>query len=133
MELGVSHDVVDEAQTQVESHINGQIAEAESDSEEDRFLQPLCPVHTIILDLSSVNFMDSVGAKAIKSVIKEFAAINVKIMLAGCSRTLLSDLRTLQFFSGPVTLDIVFPTIHDAVLHCQHTRALSPSPTASEH
>ncbi|KAB5541909.1 hypothetical protein PHYPO_G00085400 [Pangasianodon hypophthalmus] len=130
MELSVSHEVVDEAQTQVESHVNGQIAEAESDSEEDRFLQPLCPVHTIILDLSSVNFMDSVGAKAIKSVIKEFAAINVKIMLAGCNRTLLSDLRTLQFFSGPVTLDIIFPTIHDAVLHCQHTRALSSCPAS---
>ncbi|MCI4388714.1 hypothetical protein PGIGA_G00089230 [Pangasianodon gigas] len=130
MELSVSHEVVDEAQTQVESHVNGQIAEAESDSEEDRFLQPLCPVHTIILDLSSVNFMDSVGAKAIKSVVKEFAAINVKIMLAGCNRTLLSDLRTLQFFSGPVTLDMVFPTIHDAVLHCQHTRALSSCPAS---
>ncbi|KAK3545006.1 hypothetical protein QTP86_032809, partial [Hemibagrus guttatus] len=136
MEIGVSHEVVDEPpQTEAESYINGQIAEAESDSEEGRFLQPLCPIHSIILDLSAVNFMDSVGAKAIKSVIKEFAAVDVKIMLAGCSRSLLSDLRTLQFFSSPVSLDMVFPTVHDAVLRCKHTRALSISPalTASEH
>ncbi|XP_060759483.1 prestin [Neoarius graeffei] len=130
VESGVSHEVVDEAQTRVEFHVNGQIAEAESDSEEERVLQLLCPVHSIILDLSSVNFMDSVGAKAIKSVIKEFAAIDVKIVLAGCNRTLLSDLRTLQFFSSPVTLDMVFPTVHDAVLHCQHTRALSSCPAS---
>ncbi|XP_053506099.1 prestin [Ictalurus furcatus] len=135
MEFGVSHEVVDESQTEVESQVNGRLAEAESDTEEDRFLQPLCPVHSIILDLTSVNFMDSVGAKAIKSVIKEFAAIDVKIVLAGCSRSLLSDLRTLQFFSDPVTLDMVFPTTHDAVLHCQHARLPSPGPAlpASEH
>ncbi|XP_047660243.1 prestin [Tachysurus fulvidraco] len=133
MELSVSHELAAEPQT--ESHINGQIPEAESDSEEDRFLQPFCPIHSIILDLSAVNFMDSVGAKAIKSVIKEFAAIDVKIVLAGCSRTLLSDLRTLQFFSSAVTLDMVFPTVHDAVLQCKHTRALSLclAPSAAEH
>lgn len=69
MEIGVSHEVVDDPpQTEAESCINGQIVEAESDSEEDRFLQPLCPIHSIVLDLSAVNFMDSVGAKAIKSV-----------------------------------------------------------------
>ncbi|XP_053364328.1 prestin [Clarias gariepinus] len=124
---GVSHEVIDEVQTHVGSQVNGQIGETESGSEDDRFLQPLCPVHSIILDFCSVNFMDSVGAKAIKSVIKEFGAINVKVVLAGCSRSLLSDLRTLQFFSGPVTLDIIFPTVHDAVLHCQHTGAPSSS------
>ncbi|KAI5617985.1 prestin [Silurus asotus] len=129
MELGLSHEVVDEDETQVESHSNGQIVEAESDSEEHRFLQPLSPIHSIILDLSSVNFIDSVGAKAFKSVIKEFAAIDVKIVLAGCSRNLLSDLRALQFFSAPVTLDIIFPTVHDAVLHCQHTRTHTPAPS----
>ncbi|KAL7882400.1 hypothetical protein SRHO_G00000580 [Serrasalmus rhombeus] len=121
MELGVAHEVLDEAEKQVDVLSNGQVAEAqaESDSEEARFLQPLCSVHSIILDFTPVNFMDSVGAKAIKAVIKEYAAIDVRVVLAGCSRTLLSDLRTLQFFNEPVTPDIVFPTIHDAVLHCK--------------
>lgn len=73
VDLGVSHEVVDEAETQVDSHLNGQVAESESASEEDRFLEPLCPVHSIILDLSSVNFMDSVGAKAIKAVSEPFS------------------------------------------------------------
>ncbi|XP_072528952.1 prestin [Salminus brasiliensis] len=130
LELGVAHVVLDEAQKQVEVLSNGQVPEAqgESDSEEVHFLQPLCPVHSIVLDFTPVNFMDSVGAKAIKAVIKEYAAIDVRVVLAGCNRTLLSDLRTMQFFSGPVTTDIIFPTIHDAVLYCQHKRALLPCP-----
>ncbi|TST22536.1 Prestin [Bagarius yarrelli] len=105
MDLGVSHEVVDEAQTCIDSQLNGQIAEVEEESEEDHFLQPLCPIHSIILDLSTVNFIDSVGAKAIKSV------------------------------NPRVSLDMVFPTVHDAVLHCKHMRALflRPGPTATEH
>ncbi|KAL7828272.1 hypothetical protein AOLI_G00314240 [Acnodon oligacanthus] len=132
MELGVAHEVLDEAQKQVDVLNNGQVAEAqaESDSEEARFLQPLCPVHSIVLDFTPVNFMDSVGAKAIKAVIKEYAAIDVRVVLAGCSRTLLSDLRTLQFFREPVTPDIVFPTIHDAVLHCKQRGARLSCPAA---
>lgn len=130
LELGVAHELLDEAEKQVEQHGNGQLpeAQAEVDSEKVRFLQPLCPVHSIILDFTPVNFMDSVGTKAIKAVIKEYAAIDVRVVLAGCNRTLLSDLRNMQFFSGPVTTDIIFPTIHDAVLYCQHKRALLPSP-----
>uniref|UniRef100_A0AAZ3NRH6 STAS domain-containing protein n=1 Tax=Oncorhynchus tshawytscha TaxID=74940 RepID=A0AAZ3NRH6_ONCTS len=100
---------------------NGQVAEThtESDSEETRFLEPLCPVHTLILDWTPVNFIDSVGAKAIKLVIKEYAAVDVCVFIAGCSRTLLAELRTLQFFTGVVTPEMVFPTVHDAVLHCR--------------
>uniref|UniRef100_A0A8C2DX10 STAS domain-containing protein n=1 Tax=Cyprinus carpio TaxID=7962 RepID=A0A8C2DX10_CYPCA len=109
---------------------NGQMNEnhTESDSEDDFFLQRLTPIHTIILDFTPVNFIDSVGAKCIKSVIKEFATVDVKVVLAGCSRTLLSDLRTLKFFCEPVTPDLIFPTIHDAVLHCKHSRDVPVCP-----
>uniref|UniRef100_A0A4W4F9C5 STAS domain-containing protein n=1 Tax=Electrophorus electricus TaxID=8005 RepID=A0A4W4F9C5_ELEEL len=101
---------------------NGKLAESQ-DEEEELCVQPLCSVHSIILDLTPVNFMDSVGAKAVKAIIKEYATINVKIVLAGCSRTLLSELSTMQFFSDAVTPGLIFPTIHDAVLHCQQREA----------
>lgn len=65
-EKGVALEVLDDALS------NGQVTEAqtESDAEKVRFLQPLCPVHSIILDFTPVNFMDTVGAKAIKAVSK---------------------------------------------------------------
>ncbi|KTF94560.1 hypothetical protein cypCar_00000396 [Cyprinus carpio] len=131
VELGVTREVVAGAKKQKDHvYTNGQMTEnhAESESEDDFFLQRLTPIHTIVLDFTPVNFIDSVGAKTIKSVIKEFATVDVKVVLAGCSRTLLSDLRTLKFFCEPVTPDLIFPTIHDAVLHCKHSRDVPVCP-----
>uniref|UniRef100_A0A8C9YHL5 Solute carrier family 26 member 5 n=1 Tax=Sander lucioperca TaxID=283035 RepID=A0A8C9YHL5_SANLU len=85
------------------------------------FLEPLSTVHSIILDWTPACYIDSVGAKAIKQVIKEYAAVDVRVVIAGCSRSLLSELDTLQFFTGVMTPEMVFPTIHDAVLRCQHS------------
>lgn len=92
-----------------------------ADSEEAIFIEPLSTVHSIILDWTSVNFIDSVGAKAIKQLIKEYAGVDVRVVIAGFNRTLLAELDALQFFTGVVTTDMVFPTVHDAVLHCQHS------------
>ncbi|XP_046878718.1 prestin [Hypomesus transpacificus] len=127
LEQGVTHEVVGGGVSQTHLNLlgNGQTAEAsteESDSEMVSFLQPLSPVRCIILDWTPVNFIDSVGAKVIRLLVKEYAAVDVQVLLAGCSRTLLAELRSLQFFSGVVTPEMVFPTVHDAVLHCQcHT------------
>ncbi|XP_016390434.1 prestin-like [Sinocyclocheilus rhinocerous] len=131
VELGVTREVVAGPKKQMDHvYTNGQMNEnnTESESEDDFFLQRLTPIHTIILDFTPVNFIDSVGAKTIKSVIKEFATVDVKVVLAGCSRTLLSDLRTLKFFCEPVTPDLIFPTIHDAVLHCKRSRDVPVCP-----
>uniref|UniRef100_A0A3P8Z6A9 STAS domain-containing protein n=1 Tax=Esox lucius TaxID=8010 RepID=A0A3P8Z6A9_ESOLU len=111
-DLGVTCEVVsgDDSQNHMDVQQNGLVAEArpESDSEEAQFLEPLGPVHTLILDWTPVNFIDTVGAKAIKLV----------------RGTLLDELRTLQFFTGVVTPEMIFPTVHDAVLHCQRRPVL---------
>uniref|UniRef100_A0A6Q2X9J6 STAS domain-containing protein n=1 Tax=Esox lucius TaxID=8010 RepID=A0A6Q2X9J6_ESOLU len=71
-DLGVTCEVVsgDDSQNHMDVQQNGLVAEArpESDSEEAQFLEPLGPVHTLILDWTPVNFIDTVGAKAIKLV-----------------------------------------------------------------
>uniref|UniRef100_A0AAX7U6Y2 STAS domain-containing protein n=1 Tax=Astatotilapia calliptera TaxID=8154 RepID=A0AAX7U6Y2_ASTCA len=51
------------------------------DSEEAVFLEPFSTVHSIILDWTSATFIDSVGAK----VIKEYAAVDVRVVIAGCN------------------------------------------------
>uniref|UniRef100_A0A671KGW3 Prestin-like n=1 Tax=Sinocyclocheilus anshuiensis TaxID=1608454 RepID=A0A671KGW3_9TELE len=71
VELGITHEVVAGAKKQMDHvYTNGQMTEnhTESESEDDFFLQRLTPIHTIILDFTPVNFIDSVGAKTIKSV-----------------------------------------------------------------
>uniref|UniRef100_A0A8C1Z4W0 Solute carrier family 26 member 5 n=1 Tax=Cyprinus carpio TaxID=7962 RepID=A0A8C1Z4W0_CYPCA len=105
-------------------YTNGQMTEnhAESESEDDFFLQRMTPIHTIVLDFTPVNFIDSVGAKTIKSILVRY------FICLCCAGTLLSDLRTLKFFCEPVTPDLIFPTIHDAVLHCKHSRDVPVCP-----
>ncbi|XP_035530162.1 prestin [Morone saxatilis] len=124
-EQSVTHEVL--SINHMAGEQNGQLGDrhSESDLEEAVFLEPLSTVHSIILDWTAANFIDSVGAKAIKQVIKEYAAVDVQVVLAGCSRSLLSELDTLQFFTGIMTPEMVFPTVHDAVLRCQQTGPVS--------
>lgn len=64
----MTHEVL--PQNVTEEVKNGQLQDKhdESDTDEAPFLEPLSSVHSIILDWTSVNFTDSVGAKAIKQV-----------------------------------------------------------------
>ncbi|XP_061570056.1 prestin isoform X2 [Cololabis saira] len=123
----VTHEVWPEDR-EVHDGRNGELEDKcnEATSEVTTFLEPLTTIHFIILDWSTANFIDSVGAKAIKQVIKEYAAVNVKVVIAGCNRSLLAELDSLQFFSGDMTTDLAFPTLHDAVLHCQQSNSNSP-------
>uniref|UniRef100_A0A8C9TCQ8 Solute carrier family 26 member 5 n=1 Tax=Scleropages formosus TaxID=113540 RepID=A0A8C9TCQ8_SCLFO len=139
LEQGVTEMILSGSAPQLDDEqTNGKAVEPLGDSDpEDThnlhkpLLQENINIHSIILDFSAVNFIDSVGAKAIKSVMKEYAEVDVQIVLAGCP--LLADLRRLQFFEGTVTLDLLFPSIHDAVLHCQHrVGPRPPSPTKRE-
>ncbi|XP_023651296.2 prestin [Paramormyrops kingsleyae] len=124
IETGITQEVLD--MDGPEPQENGQLVEgaAESDWEESSsFLGALGPVRAIILDFTPVSFVDSVGAKAIKAVMKEYAEVGVEVFIAGCSGPLLADLRALKFFDGAVTTELLFPSVHDAVLHCQHQMA----------
>ncbi|XP_066580198.1 prestin isoform X2 [Amia ocellicauda] len=132
-EMGVTHELEDGKSMELQS--NGQLPAAKSDldSEETRhFLEPLTDVHSIVLDFTPVNFIDSVGAKALKSVMKEYSEIGVSVFIGGCSRTVLADLSRMSFFSGAVSRELLFPSVHDAVLHCRHRAPLPGPPAATD-
>uniref|UniRef100_A0A8C7NZ92 Solute carrier family 26 member 5 n=1 Tax=Oncorhynchus mykiss TaxID=8022 RepID=A0A8C7NZ92_ONCMY len=124
VELGVTHEVVagGGSQNHLEGQGNGQVAEThtESDSEETRFLEPLCPVHTLILDWTPVNFIDSVGAKAIK-LVRDL--ISTRRALGSVQKCNITEQKCLSFFTGVATPEMVFPTVHDAVLHSRRRTA----------
>lgn len=129
----MTHEVLPQDYVVVEDQKNGQLGDRQGDSssEEAVFLEPLSTVHSIILDWTSATFIDSVGAKAIKQVIKDYATVDVRVVIACCNRNLLAGLDDLQFFTKDTTTDIVFPTVHDAVLHCQHSNSHpSAAPTS---
>uniref|UniRef100_A0A3Q3NEA8 Solute carrier family 26 member 5 n=1 Tax=Mastacembelus armatus TaxID=205130 RepID=A0A3Q3NEA8_9TELE len=116
-EEGVTHEVLP-CNPVVEEQKNGELGDKASET--DIFIEPLSTVHSIILDWTSANFIDSVGAKAIKQVLS-FQWNQIQ------SKQSVVQLDTLQFFTGIITTDMVFPTVHDAVLHCQHRNSHQPN------
>ena len=61
-------------------------------------LDKFCDVTKIILDLSSVNFIDLVGVKAIRRVYSEYSNINVEVNLVAPNKSVLSLLKASDFF-----------------------------------
>ncbi|XP_047245584.1 prestin isoform X1 [Girardinichthys multiradiatus] len=124
----VTHEVVPSSNEE-QGLRNGELEDksSESTTEHAVFLEPLSSVHSIILDWTTASFIDSVGAKAIKQVMKEYALVDVRVVIAGCNRSVLAELDALQFFTEEISTDMVFPTVHDAVLHCQHFSSRPPA------
>ncbi|XP_029362821.1 solute carrier family 26 member 6 [Echeneis naucrates] len=73
----------------------------------------------IILDLSPVNFLDTVGVKTLRNIRRDYGEIGVEVVLAGCQTAVVDNLQTGGFFNDKVTKSCLFSTIHDAVLYCQ--------------
>ncbi|NXT76093.1 S26A6 protein, partial [Zapornia atra] len=73
--------------------------------------------HAIILDFSSVCFMDTVSIKILKNIFRDFHEIEVDVFIAGCPVPVLSQLERGDFFGPTITKHSFFPSLHDAVLH----------------
>ncbi|KAI5610330.1 solute carrier family 26 member 6 [Silurus asotus] len=86
--------------------------------EPDQGHDPTIP-KAIILDLSPVNFLDTVGVKTLRNIHKDFGEAGIKVYLSGCQSCVTDSLERGDFFNDKVTKAILFSTVHDAVLHYQ--------------
>ncbi|XP_076357451.1 prestin-like isoform X5 [Tachypleus tridentatus] len=75
-------------------------------------------LHHIVIDCSSISYLDATGVEVILEIIKEMKKNEIAISLAACSVPMYELLDRSGFFSK-VTLPVIFPTIHDAVLYAQ--------------
>ncbi|KAM9292604.1 prestin isoform 3-T3 [Morus bassanus] len=120
VEASVKHEIASD-----ELPVNGKFASADasvqdiSPDEHEHFVEPKTNIHSLILDFTPVNFVDSVGAKILKSIIKEYKEVGVCVCIAGCSGPVMNELTRLNFFDNTVTRELLFHSIHDAVLACQ--------------
>ncbi|KAG9489996.1 hypothetical protein GDO78_005749 [Eleutherodactylus coqui] len=135
VEMAVKHELMnDDPPTDLANVKNGSADKNlhNSPSEElEYFMSPIINIHSVILDFTPVNFIDSVGAKTLKSIIKEYKEIGVDILLSGCNGLVVQDLTRLNFFDNSVRREILFHSVHDAVIHCRF-RASSLALTSSE-
>ncbi|XP_026696926.1 prestin [Athene cunicularia] len=120
VEASVKHEIAND-----ELPVNGKFASADasvqdkSPDEHEHFVEPKPNIHSLILDFTPVNFVDSVGAKTLKSIIKEYKEVGVCVCIASCSGPVMNELTRLKFFDNTVTRELLFHSIHDAVLACQ--------------
>ncbi|CAG06912.1 unnamed protein product, partial [Tetraodon nigroviridis] len=75
-------------------------------------------IHSIIIDLSTANFIDTVATKTIKNIFQDFSEIDVDVYIAGCQASVVEQLEVGGFFSESLTKRRLFATVHDAVLYC---------------
>ncbi|XP_074086088.1 sulfate anion transporter 1 [Macrotis lagotis] len=73
--------------------------------------------HTIIIDCSSVLFLDTAGINTLKNVQKEYRAINIAILLAGCNPSVIEALKRGGYFGNDDTSmkELLFYSVHGAV------------------
>ncbi|XP_044776193.1 prestin isoform X2 [Neomonachus schauinslandi] len=90
-----------------------------------RFMPPGDNIHTVILDFTQVNFIDSVGVKTLAGIVKEYGDVGIYVYLAGCSAQVVNDLTQNRFFENPAWKELLFHSIHDAVLGSQLREALA--------
>ncbi|XP_038009375.1 prestin isoform X2 [Motacilla alba alba] len=118
VEASVKHEIASD-----DLPVNGKFADSSvqdmSPDEHEHFVEPKSNIHSLILDFTPVNFVDSVGAKTLKSIIKEYKEVGVCVCIASCSGPVVNELTRLNFFDKSVTRELLFHSIHDAVLACQ--------------
>uniref|UniRef100_A0A8B9GZI0 Solute carrier family 26 member 4 n=1 Tax=Astyanax mexicanus TaxID=7994 RepID=A0A8B9GZI0_ASTMX len=73
---------------------------------------PKVDIHSLVMDFSAVSFLDVKSAASLRLVVKEFMRIGVRVYIAGCDGMACA----LCFFDDMVTKDMLFLTVHDAVL-----------------
>ncbi|XP_029288233.1 solute carrier family 26 member 6, like 1 isoform X2 [Cottoperca gobio] len=85
-------------------------------------------IHSIIIDLSTANFIDTVAIKTMKNIFQDFSEIDVDIYMTGCQALVVEQLELGDFFSELITKRRLFASVHDAVLYCLDHRGATTFP-----
>uniref|UniRef100_A0A8C2NZ01 STAS domain-containing protein n=1 Tax=Capra hircus TaxID=9925 RepID=A0A8C2NZ01_CAPHI len=82
---------------------------------------PKVPIHSLVLDCGAVSFLDVVGVRSLRVIVKEFQRIDVNVYFASLQDHVIEKLEKCGFFNdNNIRKDIFFMTVHDAVLHLQN-------------
>uniref|UniRef100_A0A8C0D197 Solute carrier family 26 member 6 n=1 Tax=Balaenoptera musculus TaxID=9771 RepID=A0A8C0D197_BALMU len=85
--------------------------------------------HSLILDLSSLSFVDTVCLKSLKNIFRDFREIDVEVYMAACHSPVVTQLEVGHFFDASITKQHLFASVHDAVIFAlQHPRSSPVNP-----
>ncbi|XP_067852499.1 sulfate transporter [Heptranchias perlo] len=72
--------------------------------------------HTVIIDCSVIQFLDTVGIATVKEVFKDYRQIGIPILLSSCNASVIDSLRKGSYFENGNINTLVFYSVHDAVM-----------------
>ncbi|KAM9751413.1 solute carrier family 26 member 6-like [Menidia menidia] len=75
--------------------------------------------HSIVLDMCTTSFVDTVTVKMLKNIFRDFGAVELDVYLAGCQACVVEQLERANFFSESIPKSRLFVSVHDAVIHAQ--------------
>ncbi|KAH9504995.1 hypothetical protein Btru_061361 [Bulinus truncatus] len=85
----------------------------------------LTDIHYIIIDCSTMSYVDSMGVKVLQQVVSEFRGFNITVYLAQCKSSVREMFARTNFYKTE-SKNYLFVTIHDAVVSAQlHQWAVS--------
>ncbi|KAK6177022.1 hypothetical protein SNE40_015212 [Patella caerulea] len=91
------------------------------DTEDEREVDP----YAIVLDGSTIQYIDSVTVRVLKEIVQEFAAVDVEVFLGECKAAVRGMLDKSGFYKY-VPRRQVCATIHHAVRIAQRSHVLTP-------
>ncbi|KAM8758581.1 solute carrier family 26 member 6 isoform 2-T2 [Rhynchonycteris naso] len=85
--------------------------------------------HSLVLDLGTLSFVDTVCLKSLKNIFRDFREIEVEVYMAACHTPVVAQLEAGQFFDASITKQHLFASVHDAVIFAlQHPGSNQVSP-----
>ncbi|XP_068128975.1 sulfate transporter [Hyperolius riggenbachi] len=72
------------------------------------------PLHSLVIDCSAIQFIDTAGLNTLKDVLKDYMDIGVCVLLAQCNMSVKHSLRNGGYFKKEES-NMVFHSIHQAV------------------
>lgn len=83
------------------------------------FMNSSCSLRSLVIDCSTILFVDTAGVNALKEVRKDYGELGIKVVLAQCSASVLDDLERGGYYPGDEENKVIFFTITDAVHYLQ--------------
>ncbi|MBZ3884465.1 Pendrin [Sciurus carolinensis] len=81
---------------------------------------PKVPIHSLVLDCGAISFLDVVGVRSLRLIVKEFQRIDVSVYFASLQDHVIEKMEQCGFFDDNIRKDTFFLTVHDAIIYLQN-------------
>ncbi|KAI1290752.1 Prestin [Halotydeus destructor] len=76
-------------------------------------------VHTVILDCSTISYIDTAGVETVAEIVSILKELDIRCFLASCPTQILTMFERTRVMDNLCSnYSGVFPSVHDAVVHC---------------